>query len=52
MQLSEDKQRLNDYANAIHTIIEPLHKTIYEVNGQVAQLQNCDEVIFAIPDVR
>lgn len=52
MQLNDDKQKLNSYANAIHTVIEPLHKTIYEVNGYLAQLQKYEEVIFPIPEVR
>ncbi len=51
-QLADDKKRLNDYSAAIFTVIEPLHKTIYEANGELANLQSYEEVIFSIPEVR
>lgn len=51
-QLTEDKTRLNDYAAAIFSVIEPLHKTIYDVNGELANLQDYDEIIFPISEVR
>lgn len=51
-QLTANKTRLNDYSAAIFTVIEPLHKTIYEVNGQLANLQDYEEIIFPIPNIR
>lgn len=51
-QLTADKKRLNDYSNAIFTIIEPLHKTIYEANGALANLSDHVDVIFPIKAVR
>ena len=51
-RLADDRKRLNDYAQAIYTVISPLNKTIYEVAGRLAELQDYDDLIFAIPDVR
>lgn len=51
-QLSADKARLNDYSNAIFTIIEPLHKTIYEANGILANLSGYADVIFPVKDIQ
>ena len=51
-RLADNRKKLNDYAEAIFTIIEPLHKTIYEVNGILASLSDCKEVIFSVPNIR
>lgn len=50
--LQTNKEKLNDYIEAIHTKVMPLEKTIYEVNGILANLQSYEEVIFSIPDVK
>ena len=50
--LQSDRNRLNEYSQAIFTTVSPLNKTIYEINGFLAQLQNYDEVIFNIDNVR
>ena len=49
--LQEDRKKLNEYANEIYTVVQPLGKSIYEVNGILANLQNCDEIIFNIDSV-
>lgn len=49
--LQEDKEKLNEYAKAIFTMVLPLKKTIYQVNGYLANLQSYDDVIFVIPDI-
>lgn len=49
--LQLDKEKLNEYSDAIFTKIMPLEKTIYQVNGYLAHLQDCPEIIFDILDV-
>ena len=51
-QLTGDRTRLNDYSNATFTIIEPLHKTIYEANGILANLSDYADVIFPVEAIR
>jgi len=50
-QLQTDKEKLNAYIDAIHTKIMPLEKTIYEVNGVLANLNGYEDIIFIIPNV-
>jgi RecA/RadA recombinase len=50
--LKGNRDRLNDYCIAIHTKILPLDKTIYEVTGELASLQGCDNIIFSINNIR
>jgi very-short-patch-repair endonuclease len=50
--LQADKSRLNEYSQAIFTKITPLGRTIYEVNGYLANLQSYDEVIFSVDSIR
>jgi len=49
--LQSDKEKLNDYAQQIFTVVEPLGKTIYQVNGYLAHLEYYDNIIFSIDDV-
>ncbi len=49
--LQHKKEQLNDYAQQIFTRVEPLGKTIYEVNGIIANLEKYDDLIFPIADV-
>ena len=50
--LQDDKQKLNEYARQVYEPVEPLGKSIYEVNGIIADLESYDDYIFAIDDVR
>ena len=50
--LQADKDKLNDYANQVYAIIDPLGKSIYEANGIVANLDTYDDFIFSIDDIR
>lgn len=36
--LKEERKQLNQYAIDLHTVCEPLHQSIYEVNGHLAKL--------------
>lgn len=45
------KQRLNDYSDQLFTIISPLNKSIYEVNGILAHLVTYDDIVFPINDI-
>ena len=51
-QLTADRNRLNDYSTAIFTVIEPLHKTIYEASGILANLTDYADIIFPIEDIQ
>ena len=51
-ELTADRNRLNDYSIAIFTVIEPLHKTIYEANGILANLTDYADIIFPIEDIQ
>ena len=50
--LQHDRQKLNDYADQISTVVEPLGKTIYEANGIIANLEAYSDVIFRINDIK
>lgn len=50
--LQADKDKLNAYAEQVYERIEPLGKSIYEVNGIVANLDSYDDYIFDISDIR
>ena len=46
--LQADTDKLNAYAEQVYEKIEPLGKSIYEVNGIIANLDSYDDYIFAI----
>ncbi len=50
--LAYDKQQLNDYAEQVYTLVPPLGKSIYEVNGILANLESYSDIVFGITDVR
>lgn len=50
-QLQYYRDNLNSYAEQLHTVVQPLHKTIYEANGVIANLENVPDVIFPIADI-
>lgn len=50
--LEYDKQQLNNYAEQVYAIVPPLVKSIYEVNGILANLESYDDIIFGLADVR
>lgn len=50
--LQTNKEKLNDYIEAIHEKVMPLEKTIYEVNGILANLQSYEDVIFGVPNIK
>lgn len=49
--LQTDKEKLNAYIEAIHTKVLPLEKTIYEVNGILANLNQYEDIIFSVQKV-
>ena len=51
-RLKEDRRLLDEYCEQIHRVIEPLGKTIYEANGKIANLNDCKDISFDIPDIR
>lgn len=46
-----DRQKLNDYAAQVFTKVSPLGKSIYEVNGIIANLAAYDDLIFPVQNV-
>ncbi|BBF45144.1 DNA helicase related protein [Lachnospiraceae bacterium KM106-2] len=44
--LKEQRKRLNQYAEELHTICEPLHASIYEINGRLSKLYMRPDVEF------
>lgn len=50
--LQADKTKLNDYADQVYAVIEPLGKSIYEANGIIANLESYDDIIFSVKNVR
>lgn len=51
-QLQQERLRLNQYTQELHTIVEPLHKTVYEVNGILSTMDAIPNLVFQIDDVR
>lgn len=39
-RLKETRNALNRYSEELHTVVEPLGKTVYQVNGFIAQREN------------
>lgn len=50
--LEHDRQQLNEYAEQVYAPVQPLGKSIYEVNGILANLEAYEDVIFGVADVR
>lgn len=50
--LYQDKQKLNEYADELFENVSPLNMSIYQVNGELASLNNYEDIIFSIPNVR
>ena len=44
--LKDDRDSLNNYVKQIHEVIEPLHKSIYDVIGNLIKLINYQDVSF------
>ncbi|WP_028975689.1 DUF3320 domain-containing protein [Sporolactobacillus terrae] len=49
--LKQKRDALNDYDEELHTLVPPLNKTIYKVNGEIAKLLDAPEVFFSMADV-
>jgi very-short-patch-repair endonuclease len=49
--LQNKRDKLNEYHTELHTVSQPLGKTIYETNGILASLNHVPEVIFEIKNV-
>ena len=50
--LYQDKLKLNKYAKDLHTVIKPLNKSIFEVNGLIASLELYKDVTFNVQNIR
>lgn len=49
--LERDREKLNQYANELFEKVEPLRKSIYEVNGILANLNEYEDIIFPIQNI-
>ncbi|MCG9969939.1 DUF4011 domain-containing protein [Pelotomaculum terephthalicicum JT] len=45
------REKLNRYNAELHTICQPLNKSIYDINGKLAKLYETPDVIFSLEDV-
>lgn len=50
--LKDDRDSLNNYVKKIHEVIEPLHKSIYDVIGNLIQLINYQDVSFQQDNIK
>ncbi len=50
--LEFNKDKLNNYTRELHTNIEPINKTIFEVNGILSELEEYEEIIFSINNIK
>jgi len=50
-QLSESRKKLNEYARSLHTVCEPLGKSVYEIHGRIAKYRNAPDVEFSFSGV-
>lgn len=50
-KLEEEKKKLNQYAKEIYEEVQPLNKSIYDINGELSKLTNYDDFIFHINNV-
>lgn len=50
--LEYERDKLNEYSQELHRICEPLHKTIYEINGELSKLLDIDNIIFEINNIK
>lgn len=46
--LEKKRALLNQYVNEIHTTLQPLNKSIYEITGRLAKLSNAPNALFDI----
>lgn len=51
-KLIEDREKLNKYAKEVNEIIEPLGKSIFYANGEIAKYADIEDISFQIPNVR
>ena len=51
-KLSDDRKCLDEYAKQLNEKVQPLDMTIYEVNGELAELKDVQDVIFLIPGIK
>ena len=49
LQLTRDY--INEYNNELHKIRKPINKTIFHINGNLAQLDNVEDVIFDFDNI-
>lgn len=49
--LEKDREKLNRYTNELFQKVEPLGKSIYQVNGIIANLSQYKDVVFPIEDI-
>ena len=48
-ELEESRKQLNAYCSELHQVIEPLHQTVYDANGILAQLEKVPNLSFTMP---
>lgn len=51
-ELDRKKRELNQYQSDLHTVIEGLHMSIFDVNGELARLNNAKDISFTIDNIK
>jgi very-short-patch-repair endonuclease len=49
--LQNQRDKLNRYNMELHTICQPLNKSIFDINGKLAKLFETPDVIFSLEDI-
>lgn len=49
--LKTERDKLNQYKTELHTPCQPLGKSIYEINGRLAKLQEAPDIIFFLDEI-
>ncbi|WP_071522198.1 DUF4011 domain-containing protein, partial [Neomoorella thermoacetica] len=45
--LVSQREKLNAFVNALHTVRQPLGRSVYQIHGEVAKLEKAPDVIFS-----
>lgn len=50
--LEKEREKLNNYASELHSVVMPMNKSIYQINGILAKLKSTPNIIFDFENIR
>lgn len=50
--LQKERESLNNYASELHSVVMPMEKSIYQINGILAKLKNTPNIIFDFENIK